>query len=289
MANLGTTEHAGREEMYIEVLDADGPQELVNEYSGTAFEKSGRSSPTSRSYDTIVDGSFALSPELNLGEGSSIGGTSELIELPDGKVLYGFSYKGDIERTRRRFVLFCKATGRICASPKGHALILLDETHVPLSDCKVIPYTPKRRPYRRRNASEPVLSLPREPRCELSQPVGEFARELLHRDTNMTLEVVEIYEFEGDSRDLESHDFELHESLVARFAADFHRVRDELVAEFGEPSSIGEEDDEHIPLAGVFRFDVWQQNHQWLYLAAAHEDRELPYLLVLGTSAVSDK
>ena len=48
---------------------------------------------------------------------------------------------------------------------------------------------------------------------------------------------------------------------------------------------LGGGDDGHsvVPLCGVFRFAVWERDGRHLYLAAAHEDRELPYLLVMGT------
>jgi hypothetical protein len=42
-------------------------------------------------------------------------------------------------------------------------------------------------------------------------------------------------------------------------------------------------DDDLIPLNGVFRFAEWEVDGKKIFAAAAHEDRELPYLLVLGT------
>ena len=39
-----------------------------------------------------------------------------------------------------------------------------------------------------------------------------------------------------------------------------------------------------IPLNGVFRFAVWPVGDKQLFAAAAHEDRGVPILLMLGTA-----
>jgi hypothetical protein len=83
--------------------------------------------------------------------------------------------------------------------------------------------------------------------------------------------------------DVETHDDHLLKRLEQDFVAAFDQARVELEAVYGPPVRVGDEDDELIPLGGVHRFAVWKVRDQQLWLATAHEDRECPFLLVMGT------
>ena len=61
-------------------------------------------------------------------------------------------------------------------------------------------------------------------------------------------------------------------------------MQKELAKEFGPPSRIGKADDEFIPLGGVFRFAIWEVGDSQLFVAASHEDRGVPILLMIGTA-----
>lgn len=280
----GTADRPGEETIYIEVLKNEAPQELIDEYSGVIFEKAGRQSPTSRIYDVIVEGSLAVSPDLNLLEGSSISGAGALIELPDGRVLYGFSYNGALERLRKRFRRFCEATGRMGATPKGQTLVFFNGTGIPLSQCQAVFYTPKRRPFRSGAQREAISVLPHEPRWHATTPARQLARDLLDRVSETPVELLEIYEFAGDSADEEAHDDDLQDLLEQRFIADFDRLKKDLVEKFGKEKRSGTDDDPSIPVSGAFRWAAWEVGARTLYLTAAHEDRELPYLLFIGVA-----
>jgi hypothetical protein len=115
----------------------------------------------------------------------------------------------------------------------------------------------------------------------MAKSATELARELLDSAED-GLEELRIHEFPDD---VSADDDELHEALHAGFAAAFDRVRAELAEAFGAPSRTGTEDDEVIPLNGVFRFAVWEVEGKLLYVAAAHEDRSVPILLMLGAAA----
>src|SRR5262249_24610867 len=52
---------------------------------------------------------------------------------------------------------------------------------------------------------------------------------------------------------------------------------------YGNPSRTGKQDDQVIPVTGVFRFAVWSVGAKQLFAAAAHEDPGAPILLMLGT------
>jgi hypothetical protein len=118
----------------------------------------------------------------------------------------------------------------------------------------------------------------------MAESASQLARKLLASDHD-ALEDVQVHQFEDDRA---AHDDDLQTRVENQFNADFNRLQAQLVQEFGAPSRTGTVDDDLIPLGGVFLFAVWEVQGKQLFAAAAHEDRELPYLLVLGT-AVRDR
>jgi hypothetical protein len=106
-----------------------------------------------------------------------------------------------------------------------------------------------------------------------------LARELLDQAPG-GLEELRVEEFPDDES---AHDDNLHDRLHAEFSADFDRVQAELARTYGEPLRTGSEDDALIPLNGIFRFALWEVDDTILFAAAAHEDRDCPLLLMLGT------
>ena len=114
----------------------------------------------------------------------------------------------------------------------------------------------------------------------MAKSATTLASELLESDVG-ALEELRIHEFKDDE---EAHDDEAVERLYADFASEFDRVEAALSKQYGKPSRTGKEDDEVIPLNGVFRFSIWPVADKQLFLAAAHEDRGVPIMLVLGTA-----
>jgi hypothetical protein len=111
-----------------------------------------------------------------------------------------------------------------------------------------------------------------------------LARELLAGDAG-GLEELRLHVFEDDES---AHDDEFIEKLYTDFSDDFDRVKAALTTEFGAPLRVGEEDDEVIPLNGVFRYAVWEVGDRLLFAAAAHEDRGVPIILLLDTAAAEN-
>ena len=107
-----------------------------------------------------------------------------------------------------------------------------------------------------------------------------LAKELLQSDTG-NLEELRIHEFEDDAS---AHDEQALEKLYREFAKDFDQVQIELSKQYGPPSRTGKADDDLIPLNGVFRFAIWSVDDKQLFAVAAHEDRGVPILLILGTA-----
>jgi len=114
----------------------------------------------------------------------------------------------------------------------------------------------------------------------MAKSAAALARELLEGDPG-GLEELRIHEFADDE---EAHDDDAIDQLYDEFSAEFERVAAVLSQQYGKPSRTGEEDDEVIPLNGVFRFAVWSVGDKQLFAAAAHEDRGVPILLMLGTA-----
>jgi hypothetical protein len=107
----------------------------------------------------------------------------------------------------------------------------------------------------------------------------EIARALLAEGAG-GLEEYRVHLFDDETS---AHDDSLIERLRGEFSAEFDRVERELSATYGKPLRSGTQDDEQVPLNGVFRFAVWSTGQAQLYAAAAHEDRGVPMLLMLGT------
>lgn len=96
-----------------------------------------------------------------------------------------------------------------------------------------------------------------------------------------SMEEVRIHVFEDD---MEAHDEEAVEKLHADFAKQFDKAVATLTKEYGKPARTGQKDDKAIPLNGVFRYAIWKVGKRELYVAAAHEDTEVPIILMLGTA-----
>ena len=113
----------------------------------------------------------------------------------------------------------------------------------------------------------------------MSEPAVPVARRLLPGGPD-GLEVLMMHQFPDDG---DAHDEGTQRR--ARRAVDiaFDDAEAELTAEFGPPAGIGTQNAGAIPLCGIIRWATWAAGGQTLYLAAAHEDRELPLLLALGT------
>ena len=89
-----------------------------------------------------------------------------------------------------------------------------------------------------------------------------------------------VYYFEDDS---EAHDDELQGQLETEFNQAWLATTEELTRAFG-PALVVEECEETrwVPLSGVGGASSWRTDQGRLWVAYAHEDRETPYLLLVG-------
>lgn len=113
----------------------------------------------------------------------------------------------------------------------------------------------------------------------MAKSASALAAKLLE-DGPGSLEEFRIHVFEDD---MEAHDDEAVARLYEDFAAEFERVKTQLSKKYGKPTRTGTEEDDTVPLNGVQHFAIWKVGKQELYAAVAHEDTEVPIILMLGT------
>jgi hypothetical protein len=94
------------------------------------------------------------------------------------------------------------------------------------------------------------------------------------------LEELHVHEFEDAAA---AHDDNGIERLYVQFKAELDAARAGLSRVYGNPLRTGTADDRAIPLNGVFCFAVWDVDGTELFVAATHEEREVPILLMIGT------
>lgn len=114
---------------------------------------------------------------------------------------------------------------------------------------------------------------------EAARDVPAAVRKML-RSKKTAREDLEVESFRNDAA---AHDHRLRERLRRKFIKRLKAIQTKLTAEFGAPAETGDDDHDRIPVNGVFQYALWKVKGKELYLAASHEDVELPYALVLGT------
>jgi hypothetical protein len=120
----------------------------------------------------------------------------------------------------------------------------------------------------------------------MGKPATQIAAALLAKaaDENEMIDddqFIRIFQF---GNDVAAHERDLLGRVTAEFHTAFSDVQQELTTIYGNPVRTGSEEDPAIPLNGVFRCAFWAVEGKLLFLAAAHEDRECPFFLMLGVS-----
>lgn len=98
---------------------------------------------------------------------------------------------------------------------------------------------------------------------------------------------VKELEAESFNDDTAAHDDDLQTRLSQKFIKRFEAYRKELTRAFGNPVETGEEPSDGGTVRGVFAYAVWKREQRRLVLPAGHEDRELPYAIVLAAEVAS--
>lgn len=94
------------------------------------------------------------------------------------------------------------------------------------------------------------------------------------------MEDVEVYEFLDDEA---AHDDALQQEVCCKFERRFASLKKLLSDEFGPPALAGHSHrDIHVNTALFAMWEVPRKTKR-LFLGMSHEDRELPYVIVLGT------
>ena len=92
---------------------------------------------TSEGFDEVMDGAIGSRPnDSPLPSGGAIE-EKVRIRLPDGTVLLGLSYRGDLASWRGVIASYCERSGRKWAIPTNEGFALSDGTEITLANCVV--------------------------------------------------------------------------------------------------------------------------------------------------------
>jgi hypothetical protein len=193
-----------------------------------------------------------------------------LAVVPTGQTFFLCRWANWDKHTVALFREFCAKSGRACGLLAPNRTVDLGSGKISFFDCRLIhqdDIKPKQRTIRKTTAA--------------GRDVVATARKLLRARKA----VWEELEHEGFQNDRAAHDDDLHEQLRRKFIRRLKAIQKRLAAQFGSPVETGADDQSRVPLNGVFRYAIWNVSARQLFLAAHHEDRELPYAIVLGTIA----
>jgi hypothetical protein len=189
---------------------------------------------------------------------------------PTGQTFFLCRWVNWDKHTVALFREFCAKSGRACGLLAPDQTIDLGSRKISFFDCRLIhedDIKPKQRTTRQTTAA--------------GRDVVATARKLLRARKAACEEL----EHEGFRNDRAAHDDSLHEQLRRKFVRRLKAFEKKLAAQFGSPAETGADDQGRVTLNGVFRYAIWNVSARQLFLAAHHEDRELPYAIVLGTIA----
>lgn len=97
--------------------------------------------------------------------------------------------------------------------------------------------------------------------------------------SDSTFEVLKIYQFQND---VDAHNDKLQADLEIEFNREFENIFTQLQSRFADPTSI-DLPSVDLPVGG-FRNAVWLIGEKVLSLVAYHEDREVPFVLLLSVT-----
>jgi hypothetical protein len=188
------------------------------------------------------------------------------IVAPGDRRLLLFTWTNWRRNSRKLFEDFCQETGREFGTLTPDGNIFLAAETIPLGSCRLL-HESEFRP-------KPPLTI----KPKSAKTLAAKAKNLLKQRTSQS-EPIDCREFFDDQ---EAHDDSLHRTLERMFRDNISKYQAALTREYGPPTNEGFSAHRDIPLNGVMRYAVWEISQKTLYLALAHEDRELPYVIYLG-------
>lgn len=187
---------------------------------------------------------------------------------PAGERLLLFTWANWRRNSRALFEKFCRDTNRTFGTLSHDGSIDLGGRSLLFRDCRIVHEDELR-------SRPPKVTKPKSGKAVLA-----MAENLL-KQRKSRHEVIDCREFFSD---VEAHDDELQTSLEENFLANFQKYERSVTGRYGSPGTNGNNDHPGIPHCGVLRYAIWTIDGQSLYLALTHEDRELPFLIVMGVS-----
>jgi hypothetical protein len=187
---------------------------------------------------------------------------------PTGETFFIYIWGNWRSNSATLFREYCVEAGREVGELSADGTIDLGSRTISFFDCTLI------------HEDEIQPGLPRKEKSKAGQDCIAAARRLLRGKKNACEEIEE----RTFSHDKEAHDDELQERLEQSFAKKLKSFRKKLSTVFQEPTETGTDNHCDIPLNGILEYAIWKVSGKSLYLATVHEDRELPWLIVLGVS-----
>lgn len=185
---------------------------------------------------------------------------------PTGERLLVFTWVNWRKNSRQLFETLCQESGRAYGTLTTDGLIELGTRTIPFRDCQIIQEDQLRQ--------RPPLQVKPHP----AKAIVTQAEKLL-KARKSKCEELHCREFFDDA---EAHDEEVQSQLEATFLSSMKTYEKALASRYGAPTRTGTDQVDQIPINGVVRYALWEIGAKTLYLAAAHEDRELAWVILLG-------
>lgn len=194
-------------------------------------------------------------------------GFAWLAVSPEEQVYFIFYWNKSNAHTLPMFDEFCQKSGRAYGVLDVDYKCRVAEDEFSFLDCRLI------------HEDEYLKNVSRFDQRIPEEKLVETAHRLLKLKKKQQ-EIVQEHVFLSDT---ESHDKKLKAQIQATFIKNSKSMQEKLNQEFGLPSEVGTSVHPLIPCNGVFDYALWETTKKRLYLAAIHEETELPIQLILGT------
>ncbi|MCA8986774.1 MAG: hypothetical protein KDA78_03990 [Planctomycetaceae bacterium] len=186
---------------------------------------------------------------------------------PDGQRLLLFTWVNWKRNSRKMFIDFCQETEREVGTLSLDGSVNIGTTAIPLRSCQIV----HEKQFR---SAQTIVVKPKSARTILSK-----AAQLL-KCTSSQFKELDCRELQDDE---EAHDDQLQDTLKETFLKNCEQYEQAITKKYGAPTGRGSKEHPEIPVNGVIRYFIWSTGKQKLYLAVSHEDRELPWIISMGT------
>jgi hypothetical protein len=190
------------------------------------------------------------------------------IVTPGGERLLLFTWNNWQRNSRQMFEEFCRATQREFGTITPDGMIVLGSRQIPLRDCRLV------------HEVALQVRVPAVVKQMSAESILKTAEGLLKGRVSRCVDL----DYRQFADDAEAYDDGVQQATEAVFLDNMASYEMILTAKYGPPTAAGEYEHERIPVNGQVRHVMWKVGRQRLYLAVSHEDREMPWVTLLGVT-----